>query len=273
MEREPAGGEVTPKYEPHPEHRPQNKNEELTTARLLQDPAVGIDRNSAIAVGKNRDIELVRRAVWRYLEGKEAGQFHSAGIILTWLRQPDAYGLAHYPPEFERSALYREYRTGRELSLERKLEAEAAEAAKERQSLASELDPARPLGEDPAEPADQSPEIPADVEPDTPEAAYYLLRHRAEEAYRSMEAAGKASAGDSFARLWLALEPAQLHKAEPRALVLRYQDPAAAHTMQRSRNIARRILRTITKDDYEITIQIDPETAGEPESAAEPDPA
>lgn len=276
MERdeEPSqAGQATPKYEPHPEHAPQNKNEEVTTARLLQDPAIGIDRNSAIAIGKNRGIELVRRAVARYLEGKEAGQFRSAGIILTWLRQPDAYGLAHYPPEFERSELFRKYRTGRELSLERQLEEEAAQ--QEAQRLASiELDPARPLDQDPPAEEDQSPPIPADVEPGSPEAAYYLLRHQAQQAYNSLAGAGKAAAGDSFARLWLALEPAQLHKAEPGRIVLRYSAAHAAngHSMQRSRTIARRILYTITREEYEITTQIDPETVGAPESAAEADP-
>ena len=227
---------------------PGDKHSQFVARKLLIDPEIGIDYKNAREIASRYALTTIRRAVQKYVAGKESGQFRSAGIIIEWLiKKPGLYSLPFSDPEFERSELFLRHLT---IPEEKQRQASAIEAAQIEQEVqaAREHLQARP---------EESMAVVVDSPSDAPllEALRNVLRD-ARSADDAEAAAGIVPAQRStIAQMAGVLGAIVRAEADKHTLVLWFTDPVAANRIQRMRGQIVRQLR-IKCDERDIRIII-----------------
>ena len=83
----------------------------------------GVMPLNAKRLAEQHTLAAIRRAVGQWWDNRN-GQFRSPGIIVSWLDNPDGAGLPETSSLFERSPLYRQWRTQAEIAEEVRLTAD-----------------------------------------------------------------------------------------------------------------------------------------------------
>ena len=86
---------------------PGTKHEKFVGRKLLIDGDVGLDARTAKAITEQHGLETIRRAVQKYVSGKNAGTYHSPGILIEWLlKNSGRYSLPFLDDNFTETELY-----------------------------------------------------------------------------------------------------------------------------------------------------------------------
>lgn len=242
---------------------PGNAHEQMTARKLLGDPEIGIDWKTAREIGEKHSLETIRRAAQKYTRGKEAGRFHSPGIIVTWLlKDPGLYPMPYLDRDFTESELYQRHLTMPEEKERKRIQEEEArwryEAARAAQDdAAAPGEPEAPAAAQEAGPAAQD-------GPAAQESALQSLRRKADDARAALGPhTDPIRSGDTFARMAGILDHVVEEADDAGTVVLHFDRADVASLAQRMRPQIARQLRIIDGHERQVIVHVRAEAAAD----------